>query len=114
MNEKYKSYIIIAVAVIVLFSLFGGLYYNGSRVDEIREQLDTVRANQRQLSEEIQSAGTTNQELANDIAGGRNQINLIDQTNRSIKADISKSGSIIADSKQVIRAVRERATEKAE
>lgn len=111
MNEKKYTYLFYFAVIVAIVYLFSEQYEHDQRLAEVKQQLDTVRANQQQLSEQIKSASATNTELAGDLATGAGQASEIADTNRSIEADIRQAGAIIDECQQIVERLQ-RADEK--
>lgn len=111
MNEKKYTYLFYCAVIVAIVYLFSGQYEHEQRLAEVKQQLDTVRANQQQLSEQIKSASTTNTELAGDLETGAGQASEIADTNRSIASDINEAGRIIDECQQIVERLQ-RADEK--
>lgn len=109
MNDKNIFYAVIAVILIYLFSQS---YYDGRRMDDIQQQLDGIKTNQHELAEQIKSAGKTNSEITSDIAGSREQVDGIAESNQSIGTDIGRAGAIIDECQQILARISARDEEK--
>lgn len=107
MNEKSYTYLFYAGIVIAIIYLFSGQYEHEQRLAEVKQQLDTVRANQQQLTEQIKSASATNTGLAGDLATGAGQASEIADTNRSIEADIRQAGAIIDECQSIVEQLQQ-------
>lgn len=108
MNEKNITYIFYAAVVVVLVYLFSQLFSERERIDDLKQQLDAVKTNQHQLTEQIEAAGVTNSEVTDIITDSGKQVNGIAESNKSITADIEESGRIIDQCQSIIDEIRSR------
>lgn len=107
MNEKTaknRIYIIVGVLAILLCAVAlrsCGVHDNGSRADEVREQLDAAGSNQQTITAEIENAAET---------AGRSEeaINNADAAAERIESGQREAGAIIADCQSIVKAVRAR------
>lgn len=111
MNEnttKSRNYIIAGVFVILLCALAlrsCGVQDNGSRADEVRNQLDAAGSNQQSITAGIENAAET---------AGRSEeaINNADAAAERIESGQREAAAIIADCQSIVRTVRARGKSK--
>ena len=107
MNEnttKSRNYIIAGVLVILLcaFALRScGLHDNGSRADEVRNQLNAAGSNQQSITAGIENAAGT-------ADRSEEAINNADAAAERIESGQREAAAIIADCQSIIRTVRAR------
>lgn len=114
MNEnttKGRNYIIVGVFVILLCALAlrsCGIQDNGSRADEVRNQLDAAGSNQSTITGGISNAEKSVSNINASIERSEEGITKAGATVSNIESRQREAGAIIADCQSIVKAVRER------
>lgn len=114
MNEnttKGRNYIIAGVFVILLCALAlrsCGIQDNGSRADEIRNELDAVGRNQQSIADGIADVEGTSDSIAGSIDQSTTAISGAAGTAAKLEDNNKTARQLIAECQQIIERVRSR------
>ena len=108
MNAQNKMYIIGIIAIIALLGVLGGLYFDGTGDDAVRDSIADSEKLNTSITSGIENAQRAANDVTEQISGSRTEISRAQDTVGRIEKYLGTAERSIEQSQSILREVRAR------